>query len=306
MIYTSDELIRLIHQTGALSIWNRQKGPVFWYIAGVPGPFYLNTEIMLGEELAGRLLDGIDGILAEAADPAARVARLETLILPAWEKNPVYRRLTDTMVARAASPMPPSDYSFVSGGERRDWLFSIPFAREAGKKHVFLFKDKSAFCPQGLKPPEAGLHIADLINNAASYFEAWFPALQAARLKCLGTVCVNSRGERGVRKLREHGQKVVSLAHIDADFFRRSLDNGLIDRAAYDEVELYMRAPADWAARHLIGRTDLFDVAGIDQKSFARLQSFFAKDPWHLAKDHAAFFEAMRTAIAAREANQAA
>jgi orotate phosphoribosyltransferase len=307
LIYTSDELIKLVHDTKALSIWDRKKGPVFWYIANVPGPFYLNTELMLGHDLSVKLLNGIDAILAgtTADNAASRAAQLNTLIMSAYEKDETFQRIVATMAIRAQEKLP-ADYSFVSGGERRDWLFSIPFARQCGKKHVFLFKNKDAYCEQGLQPNEAGIHISDLINNAASYFDAWFPALDKNRLRCLGTVSVNSRGDVGVKRLESYGQKVITLTHIDLAFFEQSVAGGLIEGATRDELACYFTSEKEWATLYLMDRAELFDVANIDKKSFGRLQSFFASDPWHLRDKHAGFFADMQARIAERLKDQAA
>src|SRR4051812_27323541 len=108
LTYTPDQLLKLIHDTGAFSAWDRNKGPVFWYIAGVPGPFYVNTELLIGKELAKNLLAQIDIILAEipGSDPAARAAKIESLILPAYEKEPVYKNLIAAMVTRAEKEFP--------------------------------------------------------------------------------------------------------------------------------------------------------------------------------------------------------
>ncbi len=306
MAYSSDELVKLIHDSKALSIWNRQRGPVFWYIAGVPGPFYINTEIMIGAELAAKLLEGINAILAETKIPAERAARLEKLILPAYEGNPVYKNIIATMAAEAERQFGKSTYDFLSGGERRDWLFSIPLARLTGLRHAFLLKDLTIYCAEPLKPGEKALHVADLINNAASYFDLWFPALEKAGLICAGTLCVISRGAAGIDRLKAAGQKPVALKAIDLDFFKQSQVNGLISRDTYDEIATHFASPREWAVKYLIDRPALFDAPHIEKKSFERLQSFVAKDPWNLRGEHEGFFKEMRAHIEARIKRDAA
>lgn len=302
MTYTPDELLKLIHDTGALSIWDRKKGPVFWYIAGVPGPFYINTELLLGAALAKELLKGIDNILANtpADDPAPRVSQLNGLILGAVKNSPVYQQIVTTMVDRAKKEFKAGSYSFISGGERRDWLFSIPFAKECGLKHVFLFKNKTIYCEQPLQPQEAGLHIADLINNAVSYTDVWLPVLDKAGLKCGGTVCIISRGTDGVKKLEANGIKVIALNNIDLGFFERSQANGLIAAETLVEIACHFASPKEWARKYVMGNADVYNVNIIDAKSFERLKSFFANDPWELRPKFGSFFAAMQKKIAAR------
>jgi hypothetical protein len=308
LIYSPDQLLKLIHDSKALSIWDRNKGPVFWYIAGVPGPFYINTEQMLGERLAQELLRTIDTILAStgADNPAARAVQLNKAILAVYQSDPVYQNIVATMVAKAKQEFPLQNCRFISGGERRDWLFSIPFAKESGLKHVFIFKDRTVYCEQALKPLEAGLHVCDLINNAASHFEIWFPALEKVHLQCVGTVCVNSRGINGVQKLDAQGQKVVALSHIDLAFFKQSLESGLIDQPAYEEIACHFTSPKEWATRYLLNDVSVFDIEHIDKKSFERLRSFVANDPWSLRKDHEAFLAILQKKIDERLKSQAA
>jgi hypothetical protein len=302
LIYSPDELLKLLHDTKALSVWNRNKGPVFWYIAGVPGPFYINTELMIGKDLAQKILEAIDAALegAKTGDYAGCAARLNRAVLDNYQAGPVYQKIVATMVARAREEFADGNYSFISGGERRDWLFSIPFAKACGLEHLFLFKNGAVYSERAIETFTVGLHVCDLINNAASHFEMWFPALEKAKLKCIGTLCVNSRGESGVKKLSAHGQKTVSLNHIDLDFFKQSLANGLIDQPTYAEIACHFASPREWAARYLIDHVELFDVKNIDRKSFERLQSFFARDPWDLRKDYEGFFAVMQKQIAAR------
>jgi hypothetical protein len=297
-----DSLLKLVHDSKALSIWNRKMGPVFWYVAGEPGPFYLNTELMIGRELAENLLETITKTVAELADPEARAARLKAAIIGAYARNADYRVIIQAMIEKAQAEFPAGAYAAVSGGERRDWLFSIPFAEETGVKHIYLFKNKSMYCGHSLRPGEKVLHISDLINNAASYFDLWLPMLKASGLACAGTLTVNTRGAAGIARLEEAGCKVAALNRIDLSFFRASCESGLIDADTLNEIAAYFSSAKEWAARYLMRDAALFDVANLDKKSFERMKSFFDRDPWGLREGHKAFFDAMRASIAARQA----
>jgi orotate phosphoribosyltransferase len=298
----SSALLKLIHDTKAVSIWNRKTGPVFWYAAGVPGPFYVNTELVVGPELAKKLLDQITSIVAGSNDPATRVAQLNKAILGAYENSPAYKQVIAAMIAKAKEEFPSGSYAAISGGERRDWLFSIPFAKETGTRHLFLFKNGTYYSEEPIMPGEKTLHIADLINNAASYFDLWLPILQKAQLPCAGTLCVNSRGSNGVDRLKANGNKVVALNSIDASFFEQWQKEGLTDQATLEELKIFFASAKEWGRKYLTADVGIFDVAGLDGKSFERLQGFFAQDPWGLRQGHESFFEAMKQAINARRA----
>ena len=64
---------------------------------------------------------------------------------------------------------------YVSGGERRDWFFSIPIAYLSNKPHLFIFMNlkviqdnKEIYDIQNKNVT----HIADLITQASSYERA--------------------------------------------------------------------------------------------------------------------------------------
>ncbi len=305
MIYTQNDLLKLILDTHALSIWNSAKGPVFWYAANIPGPFYLNTEMMIGRTLSEHLMREITAIVAGDVDREACAEQLERLILEAFKKNKEWQRLIATMVDHARKEFPANAFAYVSGGERRDWLFSIPFAHVIELPHLYLFKNGTAFCKQHLKAGQGVLHVSDLINNAASFFDTWQPALDKAGLKCCGNLCVNVRGEAGLKRLHEAGQKVASLMSIDVDFFRRLHAEDLISRETFEELSVFFSSSTAWAAKYLIDKPQLFDAKGCDAKSFERLKNFIEHDPWKMRPKHAAFFAAMQKEIAERPSKKA-
>jgi orotate phosphoribosyltransferase len=302
MIYTPNDLVKRIHDTKAVSIWNRKTGPIFWYAASVPGPFYVNTELVIGPELSALLLKEITAIVADMPDAVSRASKLDALIMQAFEKDVTFKNVIETMVERAKAEFPKNTYSVISGGERRDWLFSIPMAKLMNVKHAYLFKNGDLFCESSLQPGEVALHVSDLINNAASYFDAWLPILTKHGLSCTGTLCVNSRGTNGVDRLKDNGQKVVALNSIDVAFFEKSKETGLIDEATLDEIRLFFCSAQEWASTYLMEKAELFNASGIDAKSFERLVTFFTKDPWNLRSRHEAFFHEMIKAIEERKA----
>lgn len=302
MIYTQNDLLKLILDTRALSIWNRETGPVFWYAANVPGPFYVNTEMVIGKALSERLLREITAIISGTLDAQARAEQLEHLVLDAFKNEEPWKKLIATMIDRGHGAFAPDSFRAVSGGERRDWLFSIPFAHMSDRPHLYLFKNGETFCDHPLNAGESVLHVSDLINNAASFFDLWQPSLDKLGLRCCGNLCVNVRGENGLHRLQEAGQTVVSLMSIDVDFFRRLHAEELISRETFEEISVFFASSTDWAARYLIDRPELFDVVGCDAKSFERLRFFIDHDPWNIRSRHEAFFAEMKTAIAARTA----
>jgi orotate phosphoribosyltransferase len=300
MTHPATDMLKLIHETKVLSIWDRVNGPVFWYAAGVPGPFYVNTEKVIGADLADNLLNTITDIMKQQPTAETRAVALNDAVMKTYRSSKIYQDVIGAMVVQAKKELTVETYAAISGGERRDWIFSIPFAVEIGKPHLYLFKDLSMYCADALPTNAVVFHVADLINNAASHFEKWFPALEKAGLRCVGTSCVNTRGV-GTKKLVDAGVKVASLANIDLAFFAESQKNGLISKDTLDEITVHFTSPQEWAKKYLLTNSGVFNVAKTDQKSFERLESFVAQDPWNLRAANPEFFTTMQSAIDARK-----
>jgi orotate phosphoribosyltransferase len=287
------DMMKLILDSQALSIWNRETGQVYWYAAGTPGPFYLNTEIMLGKDFAAKLLVDITDSLAKEQTAQSRAERVTQHVRMAVAKNKTYQTIIEALAAKADETFPRDSYTVISGGERRDWLFSILLADALNKPHLYLFKNKSLHSEQPLPTGAKVLHVADLINNAASYFDAWLPILKNANAACIGTLSVNTRGADGVKRLRDAHYTVAALNHVDQAFFNDAATKGLIDAATRDELAVFFDSGPAWARRYLMDKPDLFKPETLDAKSHERMLSFFANDPWKLRGEFGVFFEKM-------------
>lgn len=287
-------ILKRLYETEAVQIWNRTTGPVFWYAAGVPGPFYVNTEKVIGTELAATLLSTINDTIASSNDPATRVTKLNLAILSAYRDNAAYQQVIAAMAEKARANFDLTENTLISGGERRDWLFSIPLAHHLGMRHLFLFKNGTSFCEKPLTAEDKAIHVADLINNAASYFDLWLPILKKVGLPMAGTVCVNSRGDNGVKKLTGSGYRVVAVNGVDLAFFADWRDQGLISAETYQELATYFKSPEEWGQTYLTNDPTIFGIKGLDKKSFDRLRSFFNQDPWQFRTKNTMFYNQMR------------
>ena len=93
----------------------------FWYTSGSLGPFYINTHYLYNnEEDAVRFL-----LIIEEAAMADRIEFPNFLLqdlLRQYKESSTFRLVTDQIVEKART----IDFDFISGGERRDFFFSIP------------------------------------------------------------------------------------------------------------------------------------------------------------------------------------
>ena len=73
-----------------------------------------------------------------------------------------------------------------------------------------------------------------------------------------------------------------------------------------EEIKLHFQSPKEWSRKYLFENPALLDVKNADKKSFERMRSFFANDPWNLRAEKADFFAAIDAQIAERLKYQAA
>lgn len=221
----------------------------FWYTSGKLGPFYINTHFLYGSEAeANALLADIEE--AAAGDRLRFPACIAEKTMAQYEKNATYRGVIDALVEAAKG----LSFDVVSGGERRDFFFSLPVARLLHKPHVTIFKDLSAVYTsadfdQALPVAEAGLsgqralHIADLVTEASSYFRAWMPALAEAGLGLSDTLVVVDRDQGGGTLLAERGVRLHALLRVNEALLENALQNGQISAAQKVMILTFLRDP---------------------------------------------------------------
>ena len=224
------------------------EGHPFWYTSGKLGPFYINTQFLFGSEAdANRLLAVIEE--ACAGDRLAFVDAVWPVIERQLEESPIYAQLIDLLVD--AARILPAD--FVSGGERRDFFFSLPVARKLGLGHLSIFKDLSTVYtdPSGKSVPgeAAGLsgmrsvHIADLITVASSYVRAWIPAVQALGAQIASSLAVVDRDQGGADILAKAGCPLTTLITITPELFTAARDQGRLSDEQLSLVLSFMDDP---------------------------------------------------------------
>ncbi|MCL2474347.1 MAG: hypothetical protein FWF23_05575 [Alphaproteobacteria bacterium] len=296
------EIIKTILDTNAVSIWDSGKGPVFWYAANVPGPFYVNTEKIIGEKLSEKMLSEITVIVSSSDSYIEKSKKLKKSILEAFLKDAgwqsIIRHLTDLSKTNF------QEYHIVSGGERRDWLFSVPFAYLLKIPHLYLFKKgdfvfedndifTSTYTLKDVTNPKS-VHVSDLINNAHSFFDVWMPALKNAGCDCIGNLCVTVRGDNGRLRLEAAGQKVVSLVTVDARFFNQLCSMQLISKKTLDEILLFFDSSDKWVRKYALENPALFLSLPEDAKALERMKVFFETDPLKLASSYPDVFAQVR------------
>ena len=248
------QLVQWLFTTKALRVAPADQP--FWYTSGTLGPYYINTHFLYGsEEEAVDLLAVIDRL---ASQPLELPGVLAGQVMRQYRRNTRYRQLMDVVVCRLEDQ--PCDV--VSGGERRDFFFSVCAALLLQKPHVSLLKNgqavystgnlsKSRLLAENSLTGQIALHVADLVTEASSYTRSWLPGIARLGASMPLTLAIVDRNQNGRAILSASGTRLVSLMTIDETLFDQARDAGLIDQAQQEQVLRFVEDPQQYMNRFL-------------------------------------------------------
>lgn len=250
----NNNLLNWIFETFAIRISPHDKP--FWYTSGTIGPYYINTHFLYGsEKKAVSLLNLID---SEKENKLTCPNKLLDETYKNYESDGIYRGVIDEMCSFIKSNINLDDVDYISGGERRDWFFSLPVSKILKKPHITIYKDLDTVitCEEKseyLKDLRGGkvLHIADLITEASSYERAWIPAIKEKGGEICLSVVVVDRMQGGGELLERNGIKSFAMINIDIDFFKKVLDMGIINQEQFELIKEYLDNPKESMANFL-------------------------------------------------------
>lgn len=252
-----------LFSTNAVRVSDPEKP--FWYASGTLGPFYVNTHFLLeSEEKANELLAKI-----EEAASGYREDFL-TAILPIvkhqYETSESYKMVIDLIVEKAKE----LEFDCISGGERRDFFFSLMPAYLLGKPHLSIFKDGETYYSENVagKGKKVGsgdlngkvsLHIADLITEASSYTNAWIPSIRGVGAQIKDTIAVIDRLQGGEANLKAEGVNMYTFAKIELSLFDEGVEKGILSQAQRDMVAKFMKDPIEYMKSFLVAHPKFID-----------------------------------------------
>ncbi|MBR3533417.1 MAG: orotate phosphoribosyltransferase [Clostridiales bacterium] len=217
----------------------------FWYTSGKLGPFFINTHFLAkDEQTAGDILKLIEEAVADDKEKAP--FRIFNAFRNLYEESATYKNCIDSLVEAAKK----FDFDLISGGERRDFFFSMMPAYILGKPHLTIYKDLSSVITDSnfnnieydLNGKKV-LHIADLITEASSYERAWIPAIRGLGADITDTIAVVDRNQNGRKVLEGLGVNMETLTKVDKGLFDEALDNGSVNKEQYDLVLQFLDDP---------------------------------------------------------------
>ena len=252
-------IISWLFETDAVRVC--PEGQPFWYTSGKLGPCSINTQFLYGSEAAANsLLKTIEE--ACAGEKLAFYDKVWADISAQLDSCPIYAQLIDLLTEAAAK----LDVDFVSGGERRDFFFSMPVARKLGLGHLSIFKDLSCVYTDkdgvSMDAAQAGLagkksvHIADLITVASSYIRAWIPAVESLGARIAYSLAVVDRDQGGSDILAKAGCPLTTLVTIKPELFEQAKALGRVTDAQVALVNSFIADPDKFMHDFLVAHPD--------------------------------------------------
>lgn len=271
------KLSKLLFDTEAL-VFSREDSP-FWYTSGNFGPYYLNTHYLFGGETrANEFLE----VFSRGLDEPEIIRTLVELVRQEMSSNEEFAELIEFM-AKSTKGL---EFDYISGGERRDFFFSIPLALFLNLPHISIFKsaaaylsdpsfDNSSLLADGELKGAKVLHVADLLNVASSYTRVWLPCLHRLDAKISDSLLVVSRLQGGEEVLLEAGVRPLSLLSLGEDFFKQAAEANLISASNASLATSFQKDPKGYMREFLDNNPDFLDRAENESKKTAeRVQRF--------------------------------
>jgi orotate phosphoribosyltransferase len=282
----NEKLVYWLFETKAVRVCPKDKP--FWYTSGKIGPYYINTHFLYGsEEKANEFLKIID---KEKGNKLNCPSKLLDLTKNNYKQDGIYKGLIDEICLFIKNNIDLSQVNYISGGERRDWFFSLVIADILGIPHITIYKDLSTVMTENGTTHIVGdlkgkkvLHIADLITEASSYGRAWIPAIRNRGGILKWSVVVVDRKQGGAEYLESEGVKSFSMVNIDKNMFDSALSRKYISSEQHLIILNYLENPDQAMRSFIIENPDFLKNALVsDDKTKERAQLCIKKNLYNL------------------------
>lgn len=260
----ADKIIEALFETKAVRV--APENQPFWYTSGRLGPFFINTHFLLeNEAAAGEVLKRIEKAIADNKLTAPE--EIFDMMLAYYNKGGTFKMVSDKLAEEASK----LDFDYISGGERRDYFFSMMPAYLLKKPHLTIYKDMTSVYSESIDGPavdvkdidlkgKKALHIADLITEASSYERAWIPVIRDLGSDITDTVAVVDRHQNGREVLKGLGVELHALTGINEELFDEAKTNGVINDAQKDMIIHFLENPADYMTAFLKANPGFIDA----------------------------------------------
>lgn len=262
------KLMSLLFETNAFKV--AEENNPFWYTSGKIGPYFINADYLYGSEQDSKdLLAFIDQEL-ENESKTDIPSHIFNKVLDHYNTNEIYKYVIDQMKEYIENNIGIENIDYISGGERRDWYFSNIMAYLLNKPHVTIYKDlttvesnynftssKQVNSIEGKK----FLHLADLLNQSASFTRAWIPAIKNLGSNIVWSIFAVDRMQGGTETLTNDGVNVHSLLQIDDSLFTTAKELGIINDEQLSMLREFKKDPDGSMRQFLIDHPEFIENA---------------------------------------------
>lgn len=285
------DLTTLLFETSAFKI--SPENEPFWYTSGKIGPYFVNADYLYGSENDSKdLLAFIDSELENKTKDNIP-NHIFSKTLSHYNENSIYKSVIDSMIEYIKQHVNLEEIDYISGGERRDWFFSNIIAYLLEKPHITIYKDLSTiesnydFSKNSTISKLEGksvLHIADLLNQAASFTRAWIPAIENLGAKIKWAEFVIDRADGGTQVLENCNVEVLSLLKINEDLFLKALNLNIINEKQLNLIKEFKKNPMGSMKQFLIDHPEFIEnsLKSDNSKTQKRVHTLIEQDIYGL------------------------
>ncbi len=262
------KLMSLLFETNAFKV--AEENNPFWYTSGKIGPYFINADYLYGSEQDSKdLLAFIDSEL-ENESKTDIPEHIFKKVLDHYNTNEIYKYVIDQMKDYIENNIGVDNIDYISGGERRDWYFSNIMAYLLNKPHVTIYKDLTTVVsnsdfstsePVSNIENKKFLHLADLLNQSASFTRAWIPAIKNLGSNIVWSIFAVDRMQGGTETLTNDGVKVHSLLQIDDSLFTTAKELGVINDEQLTMLRNFKQDPDGSMKQFLIDHPEFIENA---------------------------------------------
>ena len=262
------KLMSLLFETHAFKV--AEENNPFWYTSGKIGPYFINADYLYGSEQDSKnLLEFIDNEL-ENENKNDIPEHIFKKVLNHYKSNEIYKYVIDEMKSYIENNINVDEIDYISGGERRDWYFSNIMAYLLNKPHVTIYKDLTTIeitpdfsesKPVSEINEKKFLHLADLLNQSASFTRAWIPAIKNLGSNIIWSIFAVDRMQGGTETLTKDGVQVLSLLQIDNTLFTTAKELGIINNEQLEMLKSFKEDPDGSMKQFLIDHPEFIENA---------------------------------------------
>ena len=270
----------------------------FWLTSGRPSPYFFNSQYVYGgEKESTEFLNYITEELALINEGKANKLdlpkKLLDKVLNQYNSNRIYNDVINQMKQYIENNIGVDNFEYISGGERRDWYFSVILSHLLNKPHLTIFKDMSAIVSdssfsktediQDLNGSKV-LHLADLITTASSYIKMWVPIIKKLNGNMTNTLVIIDRNQGGKEILKEVNVTMHALATVDKALFQKAHELGVINEKQLEMVNKYFDNPDETMKQFTIEHPEFIEnsLKSDNERTLKRVHTFIEENPYGL------------------------